>query len=329
MAMSRSRGGGSLSRTLRFLVMGNQLTCSLTRVLVVLLGIFPACSSAEAQETLAELIQQVRDNERLYRNLEVRFRTELSQPRVQPDDGRLPDVAASRPIGSRTQQVHLVAQQDRFYYQVRTEIADSAGKRLPSTRLSVFDGETTRELKDGRVVSSTRSRDAMAAMPVTNTFLYDSWNTPKPFSNYLTSAGNGRSTRLEWELIGRDEFQGQSCHVVEVHCSIGDNPGWYRARFYLAEAYNLFPIGVITYKPRSNDRLPFSVGSASEFRELSAGVWFPTRLSKITYDQSQLRVGKQVPSVLRSWVIESVRLDPDYPQAFFAGDHAIAEVEAP
>ena len=289
--------------------------------LYVLLG---ECESrCFSDDRLQSIIENVRQNESLYTELDVRLRETYrigDHAPVVSSDG-------TEEIISKDKAIHYVTQSGMFRLDIE---GTSHTKTGPSVRdrIRAFDGTTTR-LFDQDVVGNIitgRSDDDNAVRPHMLLMRYSFLMIP--LSTLLSgdeaiaahpagkpSANSVHSIRYDRE----DEFRGRPCHVVTV-ASVSKSSGEERSRreYWLAEDRNYIPVRLLNYTYRASRDIHSGEDVVEEFTEISPGVWFPTLASFTAYDKLQLgRDGQQRLKWREDYVVQEASLDPNYDMAYF------------
>ena len=126
------------------------------------------------------------------------------------------------------------------------------------------------------------------------------------------------------EYRGVETYEGHRCHVV--HYS-QDDPGPASGatfRIWLAEERNLLPVRFVVSGAQGGTA---SEGSVTEWSEVKPGVWCPKRATFKVWEFAAKGGEQRTPDAQREWVVsvqgelvvESVRLAPDQPVAFYEG----------
>ena len=287
-----------------------------------------------AADPLAELIEELRDQEALYETLDVVVRETYDIGDRKPPKG---SGAAEGSIGGSMggvvvrQDIHrrYVVQNERFRLEMGNKSKVNDGENADTNyRAAVFDGVTTRMLEGnghafvtaGRVEHSEAFRPHMLLMsPVYN-------QAKVPLSVYLEGdAAMKRFSRFSnrdgYVITGSDrgeaEFRGLKCRRVTVTVSIRGQPynSW---EFWLAVDRNYIPARKLSYTFRFSKTEPVGESVVDEWKELRPGVWFPMSATVTAFNQFEIqRTGKRRLQWRHRYHVEEVRLGERKPDEFF------------
>jgi hypothetical protein len=149
-----------------------------------------------------------------------------------------------------------------------------------------------------------------------------------PFSVYLSGHKavrahadvpwiKNRTMRVKYQ--GEEEQSGLKCHkiVVEILDRNSGEPTS-KGEYWLAEERNYLPIKKLSYYCFYSKTIPVFEAVVNDFVEISPGVWFPSDVEMIRFNQ--FTIGRDELQVLQ-WrerhKVESAKLDPKYERKFF------------
>lgn len=294
------------------------------RIIVCAITVFFACLSPAAvcaELSLADIIENVRQSESLYADIEVVIQTTYDYDAAA--DGVVdPDIVVRS--DSRTRYIS----QGQWFRVERLGRSKMSNHGTSLDRVRAFDGETTRVLEQNSIgnISRERLEDENFIRPhmllIRNTRLF------VPLSVYLSGHdairahpnGRGWQTALTMEVSyeGVESRHGLDCHKVVVVVLNHGEPHDSRV-FWLAEARNYLPIEELAFTYRTSKDIPLGSATASDLREVAPGVWFPFDVLITTYDSNLIeREGRQSLIWQERFVVEKVDLNPKYDRALFS-----------
>jgi hypothetical protein len=122
-----------------------QWACSIVLAVPVVVATSPTMAQ-QSQITMRDVIENVRANEQLYRNIEVQhsLRYDLNKGKVDFKKGSLE---------SSTQESRCVLQGNLMYYSLREKGSTTDGKASDRAKVRGYDGEKTRFVENGALVN--------------------------------------------------------------------------------------------------------------------------------------------------------------------------------
>jgi hypothetical protein len=301
-------------------------------LMVTLIGVVPPVNAGEPSERpvsnpraaisdlpedqrLAAIIEQVEQNEELYKNLEARIRTQYDVGDRQTIDHEI----------VRTDFVTVFVSQNgmfRVETQGATFLVDGPNSRHNTVHM--FDGEATRFVRrKGSDPQESAAREDEVIRP--HTLLRRYVRVTGPLSENLRGGPRKWARGME-EIVsyrGVDEYQGLNCHIVRFATARADrgNPPSNFSELWLAEKRNFLPIRLRLFALQSSADVPVLEGEVDTLRELKNGVWFPGHAVVKSFDPNELSAtGKQKLQWRYQYSLSNVSLDPDHERAFFQDD---------
>ncbi len=300
-------------------------------VVWLLVGCFAIATSADGSSKgerssnssgpLAEIIRQVRQNESLYSNIEVRWKFIYQIPDQASEAEKL--ITASRST------LHYVNTGERFLLRENgLRLRDS--QQVSRDYVSAFDGETTRVVDNARRASIFEGRvlPAQHFDPYMILRKMGSSSTKYPLSTYLSGHdaarkhpdGDREIGAYEVTYEGEEQFTGLKCKKVRVWGVKRNNNRWHHVwEFWIAEARNHLPVRLLCFDLSKSAEIPTFEGALEDLKEIAPGVWFPFSAKAESFNKQI--VGDERRQVLqwRSEVaVEKVVLSPRYPESFFS-----------
>jgi hypothetical protein len=280
----------------------------------------PKSEPVNVQRALADVIANVRTNEKLYQDIEVLMRSTY-------DIGDRPPTE-EREVVRQQVRTRFVSQGEWFRLE-REGGGQDTRKRASMDRIRAFDGRTTRALEQKAVgnISAERLEDENFIRP--HLLLSRYARLAVPFSVYLSgdkaiqAHPNGRwnaNLKMEVSYQGNDTFNGLKCHkvlvkVIQVKSGEVHDTGEY----WLAEDRNYLPVRHLAYTYRFSKDIPVGEGVVQKFREIKRGVWFPSEVEVTAFNKFKIQQnGRRELQWREPYTIERVDLDPKYDRAFFA-----------
>ena len=274
---------------------------------------------AQTVGTMTEVVENVRTNEGLYANLEVRLR---STYRLGKTDNPLANYVKSGECSAR-----FVYQDGMFYFRNDEENKDLKGESQRSDVLEGFDGKTTRlleqhviaNIRDGRMVENRLLRP--------HCLILERAGVSFPLSTYLRGGKDLRAlspyknATTSIRLVGDEIVDGLRCCKIRI----GFHPdAWKDASedvryLWLARERNYLPVRTEFFlHPLREGARPDEVCTSADFREISPGVWFPFHSSLIVYDRTSVAAGQPLVAFnTTEFTIDQANLDPHYDVSLF------------
>jgi hypothetical protein len=288
----------------------------------------PAATSRETVRDLAGLIERVREHELKYRNLETFIRR----------TGKFvgPEISTAGAVTETQVKVHTVMQGDLAYCQIDETTTRARGNQQTHERVSSYDGERTRSVEYGNSanihVGRYESADAYpphcwALFPQRVSFALSSLlggTTAVQKDSKVRHYPRDRQSffefnRVENELAGEELVDDYRC--VKVVCRYwssteGKDPP-VKLLIWLAIDRNYLCIKSQTVLNLGNRELRFRESKVETLREVTPGLWLPSRVSASRYNVVSLRAGQQVPEFDDTLVLHKAIFNPERPVAFF------------
>jgi hypothetical protein len=289
----------------------------------------PGAPSVAADDRIREIIENVRANEALYDNIEVRMVDNYELIDRKPLVGK----AGGNTIYEKSligKDIRYVSQNGMFRVDVEGKTT-TAENTLSEDRISMFDGRSTRVLdqeKIGNIIEGRRNdydfirphmlllRESFPRVSLSTYLQGHAAMAAVPDANW------NRDHTLDVVYQGEAEFQGLKCHKVWITTSV---PGvkelrapYGRFELWLAEDRNYIPIRLMVYAFRWSSTLAIKEGSVSSFREVEEGIWFPAGASILRYaDMAVYYEKRQKPYGRYTYEVKEVSLNPKYDISFF------------
>ena len=297
---------------------------------------------ADAAKSLDAIIDNVRQNEALYENIDVLMQTTYKNLKEIPKDKGNPGKDNFKEYKHRQYSIRSVRQDGMFRTEMtgKTMFADKTAS--DKNRVRMFDGEKTRVAVGNRVGNVITGRSEGGDLMRPHMFFLRPMGIVAPLSTYLQGhkamaacpTVTWRPSRtLENTYQGEAEFQGLKCHKVWITTLFKGKPHD-RWELWLAEDRNYIPVRLVGYTFRFSKDIPVAIGTVSQWRQLKPGIWFPLGIRVTVFDMLKVqREGKHVPIWQEDYVAQEVSLEPKYDVAFFrdlefAAGTAVYEVNA-
>jgi hypothetical protein len=295
-----------------------------SRILLVGMIAASSCTRATAQQQtsdrMKEIIENVRANEGLYKNLDVSFSTSY---RLQ--DAKDPIVKGNATI-SRKQSYKWVLQDSFMYYKSLESGGTVSQGDFEDSEEIAYDGEYTRLVKNKTLVNKIRGRpnNQMTFRP--HTWLLDR-GTTAPLSVFLTGgktlqahpqAGRYKDDDVRTTFLGEDDVNGLPCLKLRCEGRAGGGELYWMRDIWLAPTRNYLPVRKLGFSlPYSKD-LPLEDATVETFREITPGVWFPLNETVTVYNERVIKEENKLKvSNVMDVVVDKVSLDPHYDIVFF------------
>jgi len=288
-------------------------------------------TDTRAQESAADLIKLLHENEALYGNMEVSWVNTVSQGRMKYSNDKM--------LAHREERGRYVKQNGKYYLDF-TRDQQSVGNTSNELKhwgvRSAFDGGFTSCLEDnagltGNSVVGLRD-DCHKFLPHTICLSVQYRHQLVPLSVWLSgpdaiAATNGKSSNVDSRYVrsvtysGREIVDGLTCHKLTVEFATrGQNPSRIVSNLimWLAEERNCLPVQTKHFSFGVSTEIPVSETTMSDLRELEPGVWFPFHGRMTAYDKPAMEEdGDHVVAFTEEFVVSEASLNPRYEKAFF------------
>lgn len=292
---------------------------------------FDSPNFAYSDEQLQAIIENLRENEKLYENVEIRWR-EIYRKKYYPEIEKA-DVPKSSDIEGR-----WVRQNEMFYLNFEGQLTGPPAdpKQTGVHNQKGYDGELTRFLQlrhnyIGNIIKGP-AHDYRGFDPHTIPLRWA--RTAVPLSTFL----GGRDAILahprgvQGDVVqnlfptssyaGEENLNGLRCHKITLdHVR---NKGTSKERtsarrdFWLAIDRNYLPVKVESYNYFYSKEIPIEEAVLENLQEIQPGIWFPFLSSITVMDGITLREEKKtVVSWKRDYIVTEASLNPEYDVNFF------------
>jgi hypothetical protein len=270
-----------------------------------------------------EIVENLRANEGLYRNIEVIF--ERHYRLGEPKNPR-PDFVRKGETSER-----FVAQNGMIYLVHEEDLVNTDGKQSREDKLFGYDGQKSRLLGQKTIANI---QEGLISRPPT--FYPHDLSLPyhafseQPLSVYLAGgpelkALSKRFSQYEVKTtyVGEEDEAGLKCVKVRFDYKVGGRLDKYTSTrlFWLATDRNYLPVKTEYYRwelPISKGWKPVEVGSLRDLREIKPGIWMPMKSIVTLYDANWLEEDRRlVVNNETEIVVKKVDLEPHYDVAFF------------
>jgi hypothetical protein len=293
----------------------SQRTTLIGLLVVGLTAVFP--TAGLGKETLADVIENVVANEKLYDNISLTIRSSYRD--LVTEKG-----APFSVIESMTTSEREIVQGEKLLHTVDSKVRNAGASHDEIvTRVTLFDGKTARILRQDVLHVTDESPDRSEVARPHSALLPDYLMVP--FSELLrgdtVTRNHARlaSVRLAVSILGQEEILGRQCAKVEViNFREGQRPedlGFIRL-FWLDAARNYIPVRLRGFAAKSDPSRPTEEGDVVSMIELEPGIWFPERVQYNTY-VDLARDGQRALKTVTEKEFAQVRLDPKEPLSTF------------
>lgn len=269
---------------------------------------------------MAQVIENVRQSEELFRNLELETITTYALHQTDGSDTK-------GLLESATRQVRVVLQGNLIYVNATGLLRPVAGESREVQAINGFDGELTRQL-EGEIgnIHHGRKEDCRIYLYGTpHNWLLKRAHACFPLSLWLRGGAevqNHPAAGLYKDWQNKVVFDGEEVvdglHCVKVRSEAVSSRGTKTVRFlWLATERHYLPVKTVFLNNKLNPELPVEIGNAKDFREIAPGIWLPFLRSIVVYDESQLYQRKSVVGNSEETKIVKAKLDPQYDIALF------------
>ncbi len=277
---------------------------------------------------LAEVVARVAEQERRYRDLEVKARVDHRQLRTQ--------IRMDGLYTEETQEEHSILRTPLAYYNSRSRYSTLGGQRSENLRVEAFDGAWTRTLYqskgEGQVSASLRkggmgkARGRHDGIPVhrPHVLMLRDDGIYGPLADLLVSPWQDRINkyRLRFRYCGEEKVDGHPCIKLRGDILIGEKDRPHNSMvLFLAVDRNLIPIKLEQYGGNFGySKMPTGVSRCDDFREIAPGTWYPFRVVELAFDDwIPAAQGWILLNWRREYRIGSVAMSPRVDDAVFRG----------
>ncbi len=306
------------------------VTLYLTFLMSTIHSVLGSIDHDRSSFTIDEVIQNVRLNENLYRNLEIveEYHYKLFDAKFLPPDA----------LKSIEETSHCVYQDNLYYVRDKRFTKEISGASSEGVDLVGYDGSKTvmvnrqpiANIRDGRY-------DGYGYLyPHTNLFASD-WLVRVKLSEFLAGDPDLKTNTLAEYLsnyivpksfVEHEEIV-DGLHSIKIkieerlrHDHDKDNPANMLLSvmyLWLAIERNYLPIKAERYYTKYELNRPMESGSTVEWKEIETGIWFPIRCKYDVYDGERfLEEKKYLLSNTSMHHYAVVDLHPHRPKSFFA-----------
>ena len=303
--------------------------------LVALVWMCMAANVPAAEMTMADLLELIRQNERLYANIDITVEDTfllLHNEWSGTGDPEKPEAGAFYVIKESASTTRHVSQGHLY----RTEISGwelwvDHTERVEHPELAAYDGQMSRYLQ-GQIGNIAKGRRVYSRpiyphmlvlrvggryMPLSVRLGGDAANKSHPLG-YVDSAVEGIA-----EYKGVEQYDGFRCHVVwlvnrvrshlrEAGNALGHTVLW------LPEERNLVPVAMASYRYDLSRTVPIGEGKVLEWLEVEPGIWCPRRVEVTSLRPRQLQQsGERLPNWRAEYRLTAVSLHPNHDISFF------------
>lgn len=290
----------------------------------------PICA---ADERLQRVIDNVRANEALYKNIEAHFTAtyelkddELKIYEPNPGTSIVPDGSLIM-VKSYTETARSVLQGNLLYF--RTDKKNILGNNTTmSYNLEMgYDGEYTRKVQRP-IANLVHGLEGHERLFRPHTWLLSGAAVVCPLSVWLTGGEELRTYpavglyKDNWavEAFYEGEEVVDGLHTVKLRIKgTSRSTGKFITRRYLwlAVDRNYIPIKTVAYNSTISLTLPKEVFRVTDLREVAPGVWVPFRRTAEVYSDTKLRENQAVVANTRGAILTQVDLNPHYDLSLF------------
>jgi len=283
-------------------------------------------AAEKAEDSLAVVIERVRENEKLYRQLELTTRKTT----------KVRDGNVEGPMSLiEFQTVHSIVQDDLVYCRVTALSKTSAGAAPARNSVSAYDGEKTRSVEYGNSVNIHLGRYESAHLfpphcwPLSNvhvnfplSILLEGTEAmrrqPKVHHRPEAHGFVGDFHRVESSLDGEEDIAGLRC--VKILCR-----WWYNAKnrplkhvLWLAPDRNYLCLKWQSMSDLGGREAVGLESQVDQLQEIAPKLWLPVRVTYRQYDFEALRQGQDVVRREVTCAVQKAIFNPGRPRTFFS-----------
>jgi hypothetical protein len=286
------------------------------------LALAPTLVAAADDGTMARVVDNVRVNEELYKNIEI-----ISDHNYKYIESRW-----SKPTFLKSNEgvFRCVLQNDMIYCKDDAMQARLDGKSRRGSVASGYDGVRTRLADYGG--NWANINDQKLVYPIihrVNPFTILLRRQRLTFPLHVWIGGEAEISKQKSylsryhyrvESSGKDVVDGLPCLKVRIEWRGEQTPPGKEARgeLWLAPDRNYIPVKWELYDLAISSDHPMDSSHSEDFRELAPGVWYPFRSTILQYDQYAYAEDRKLVLVSsEEYTAEKVELDPHYDLGLF------------
>ena len=297
----------------------NLLSRCFWKIALVSLVLPIAVLQGQTVGTMNELVENVRTNEELYANLEVRLRStyRLGEPEN-------PSINYTK-SGERS--ARFVYQDGMIYFRNDEENKDLKGIPERSDVLEGFDGKTTRLLEQNVIANIREGKIEHPCLFRPHSLILQGGGVRFPLSTFLRGGKELRAhppynnVTTSIRLEGDEVVDGLRCCKLRLSHHLDSwKTGAEDVRYlWLARERNYLPVRTEYFaNPVRAGFQADEVGTSTNFREISPGVWFPFHSTLIVYTGTSTAAGQPLVAFnTTEFTIDQANLDPHYDMSLF------------
>lgn len=295
-------------------------------------------ASVPQTDAFQKLIQEVKQNEKLYTDLYLKL-TSVYEKLPRPTD-------INKQIKTETE-ISIDIQEKKFRFEAITTGRRIIQLFLPPKKLSshevtgtsevisVFNGNTHYRLwlndlkpdKVGKKPGVMRSGEISDEAPIISNFarphmflgMYGGPHVPlstflegaRAITAYPGSNADMQNLFFEKQILGTEKFQGLQCIKIQMKLIGSNGKPHSRHEIWLAKNRNLFPVHRLRYSYHWSKIIPIEESTVDDWKELHPGVWFPMKGHSKHYNSlSKKPRDKKELTWRRQYDVKRITLDP-------------------
>jgi hypothetical protein len=264
---------------------------------------------------LQEIIKRVRAEEKQYESIDAEVKRTYQLLR----DAHYSRDSNEYAIQEASQR--YVVDGPRAYFHEERNITAADGSRFDQSTTQAYDGRWTRacsRYREGTYASAQQAEKMNRLRPHMLLLSYLRWE--QPLSEWL-SGTRADDCRAVAEYLGESQQQGLACDIVRLSMFYGDSLKASGSEiFWLARDRNYLPVRRESYSRRFAHGLPEAISTASDWREIAPGVWYPFFDSTDRFDAygvSALSHGRLVIGWREDLATQTITLKPQVSPSLF------------
>jgi hypothetical protein len=284
----------------------------------------PTTPSSTDDAALSDIISKLKESEQLFRNLDVTIDYDYENSAVKPGDSAPRDGAPI--LFSKQTAVIRNVTQGRMFRVDRTGAVQTTNGEFSLDRIRACDVWKTRTIDQGIKLSDKDGRVGDPILVAPHMQLLRFMQFQAPLSVYLSgdkamtafpAATWNPSYKLDVAYQGEETIEGLRCCKVWITTIIDGSP-YDRWELWLVRERNFFPCKIVGRTFKWSEAVPVSAGTASDWREVEPGVWYPYKTEFIGFDKQRVaESGVQMPSWTERTTTTKIKLRPALPIRFF------------
>jgi hypothetical protein len=293
-----------------------------------------AAASKPAADRLCHIIDEVRQAEDRYRNLETAVRIAWQ------DESRSADPQDRLSVSKREETRYMVQQGDFFLFKWRKMRTVVTGEQVVTEQVAAYDGQTTRSVIYGDCVNLFSGRHVPSQVCPPHSWGMHALQVNFPLSVYLqgtdaiktyakdfrlpllaSGSGQGGSVfqfgKLDVSVDGDEPIDGLACVKLRCRHSYGENDRPVTEEVWLAPQRNYLCARAIVSRGDGEKAVMLNETRVTEWTEAAHDLWLPKQVNVTHFNSGRRPADASRVLYRESQTLDRVTVNPDYPAGNF------------